>query len=148
MNKSLTRLLPVLLLALSLPLAASASEKTHRVILQVNDNDADRMNLVLNNASNVIAYYQEKNEPVEVEIVTYGPGLIMLIEGKSPVAERIKSFGQSYDNIGFKACANTRAKMEKKSGKKVMLLSEAKIVPSGVIHAVERQEQGWSYIKP
>ncbi len=52
----------------------------------LDDNDPKRMNLVLNNAANVDAYYKAKGEEVEIEIVTYGPGLNMLIDGKSPVA--------------------------------------------------------------
>jgi len=27
-------------------------------------------------------------------------------------------------------------------------MPQAKMVPSGVVHLVERQEQGWSYIRP
>jgi len=38
--------------------------------------------------------------------------------------------------------------MSKKSGKEVVLVSQAKMVPSGVIHLSERQEMGWTYIKP
>ena len=34
------------------------------------------------------------------------------------------------------------------AGKKVALLPEAKIVPSGVVHMIQRQEEGWSYIRP
>jgi uncharacterized protein len=28
------------------------------------------------------------------------------------------------------------------------LISEAKIVPSGVVRVMELQEQGWTYVKP
>ncbi len=150
MNHHPLRLLPLLLIvAMLLPLGqALAAEKSHRVVLQVNDNDPDRMNLALNNAANLIAYYQDKGEPVQVEVVAYGPGLIMLVEGRSPVAERVKSFGQNFDNVSFNACGNTKANMTKKTGKEVVLLPEAKVVPAGVVHIMERQEQGWSYVKP
>ena len=40
---------------------------------------------MLNNASNINKYYQDKGEEVEIEIVAYGPGLTMLVPGKSPV---------------------------------------------------------------
>jgi uncharacterized protein len=33
------------------------------------------MNLALNNATNVIENYRARNEDVDVDIVTYGPGL-------------------------------------------------------------------------
>ncbi len=66
---------------LSIALAApglAADVKTHRVAIQVNQNDPQVMNLALNNATNIIEYYRGKNEEVEVDIVTYGPGLHML----------------------------------------------------------------------
>ena len=83
-----------------------------------------------------------------IEIVTYGPGLNMLRADTSPVKKRIKSFGENFDNIAFRACGNTQRKMAKNEGKSIMLLPQAKNVPSGVVHLMERQEQGWSYVRP
>ncbi|RMG32941.1 MAG: hypothetical protein D6720_12420 [Gammaproteobacteria bacterium] len=139
----------MLLLALML-LASGAvlAEKVHRIVFHVDENDPKRMNLVLNNASNLNKYYQDKGEEAQIEIVAYGPGLMMLHAKKSPVKDRIKSIAQNFDNVAFRACANTMAKMKRKTGKAVPLVPEAKIVPSGVVHLVERQEQGWSYIRP
>ena len=79
--------------ALSIALATSAlaaDGKTHRVAIQVDQNDPAVMNMVLNNATNVIEYYRAKNEDVDVEIVAYGPGMHMLRADTSPVADRIK----------------------------------------------------------
>jgi intracellular sulfur oxidation DsrE/DsrF family protein len=72
----------------------------------------------------------------------------MLIPGKSPVAERVESISQNYENVSFRACSNTLAKMSKKAGKDIQLMPQAKMVPSGVIHLVQRQEEGWSYLRP
>ena len=38
--------------------------------------------------------------------------------------------------------------MGKKADKSVPLLPQAKMVPAGVIHLMERQEQAWSYVRP
>ena len=38
--------------------------------------------------------------------------------------------------------------MKKKSGKDVPLLPQANIIPSGVVHLVQRQEEGWACIRP
>ncbi len=130
------------------PLSATSKDGTHRVVIHVDDNDPKRMNMALNNAANVDAYYKAKAEQVTIEVVAYGPGLMMLHAAKSPVKKRITSFGQNFENISFKACGNTHRKMSKKAGKKVVLLPEAKIVSSGVVHMIQRQEEGWSYIRP
>jgi len=130
------------------PVTAAPKDGVHRVVIHVDDKDPKRMNMALNNAANVDAYYKAKGEQVQIEVVAYGPGLIMLHAAKSPVKKRITSFGQNFDNISFKACGNTHRKMSKKAGKKVVLLPQAKMVSSGVVHMIQRQEEGWSYIRP
>ncbi len=130
------------------PTIAAPKDGVHRVVLHLDDNDPKRMNLVLNNAANIDAHYKAKGEEVQIEIVAYGPGLMMLHAGKSPVKKRVASFGQNFNNIAFRACGNTHKKMSKKAGKTVPLLPQAKMVPAGVVWMMERQEQGWTYIRP
>jgi uncharacterized protein len=122
--------------------------KPHRLILQVNSNEPAMMNLALNNASNVVQYYKDLGEKVSVEVVTFGPGLHMLREDTSPVKARIETLALSSPEISFKACGNTRENMSKAESKEIRLISEAKIVTSGVVRVMELQEQGWTYVKP
>jgi len=138
--------LSMLAVVASVTPAAAHKAGVHKLVIHVDDNDKGKMNLALNNAANLDAYYKAKGEELTVEIVAYGPGLHMFREDTSPVKDRIKSFGQNYDNISFRACANTLKKMSKKAP--VKLVAEAKMTPSGVVHLMERQEQGWSYIRP
>ena len=138
---------------LSMPLVSgslAADAKPHRVSIQVDQNDPQVMNLALNNATNVIEYYRGKNEDVEVDIVTYGPGLHMLRDDTSPVKDRIKRLKELTfpGKIQFSACNNTKQGMEKAEGKAVSIISDATLVPSGVVHLMELQEQGWSYVRP
>ncbi len=103
---------------------------------------------MLKNASNINNYYMDKGEEATIEIVAYGPGLTMLVPGKSPVAERVTSISQNFESVSFKACVDTPAKMSAKAGKDIELMPQAQMVPSGVVHLVERQAEGWSYIRP
>ena len=125
-----------------------AAEKPHRLILQVNSNEPAMMNLALNNASNVVEYYKDLGEEVSIEVVTFGPGLHMLRDDTSPVKARIEALALSSPEISFKACGNTRENMSKVEGKEIPLISEAKVVKSGVVRVMELQEQGWTYVKP
>ena len=124
--------------------------KPHRVVIQVNQNDPAVMNLALNNASNIIDYYRSKKEDVSVDIVTYGPGLHMLRADTSPVKDRLARLKDSAfpSTVQFSACNNTKQNMEKSEGHPIEVVKEASIVPSGVVHAMEMQEKGWSYIRP
>jgi intracellular sulfur oxidation DsrE/DsrF family protein len=124
--------------------------KAHRLLIQVDQNDPAVMNLALNNATNVIEYYRAKGQDVNVDVVTYGPGLHMLRDDTSPVKDRIKSLKDLAfpSKIQFSACNNTKEGMEKKEGHPINVLSEATIVPSGVVRLMELQEKGWSYVRP
>jgi uncharacterized protein len=121
---------------------------THKVAIQVNQNDKGVMDLALNNAKNVVEYYKAKGETVAVEIVTYGPGLHMLRADTSPVKERIAPMSLENPNIAFIACGNTQANQAKAEGKAVTLLSEAKVMPSGVVRLMELQKQGYCLSLP
>src|SRR6266436_3936403 len=136
--------------ALAVDPKTNGSEKPHRLVIQVDQNDPAVMNLALNNATNVIEYYREKGQEVAVDVVTYGPGLHMLRADTSPVQDRIKQLKNVAfpSRIQFSACNVTREGMEKKEGHPIDIMSDAVVVPSGVIHLMESQEAGWSYIRP
>jgi len=128
----------------------AAEDKSHHVAFHVDQNDPDVMNQTLNNATNVIEYYRARNEEVDVDIVTYGPGLNMLRADTSPVQDRIKQLKDMVfpGKIQFSACNVTKTGMEKREGHAISIVPGASIVASGVVHLMELQEKGWSYIRP
>lgn len=129
--------------------ATKANAKAaHKVAIQVSENDKAQMNLALNNARNIIEFYKGKGESVAIEIVTYGPGLHMLRADTSPVKDRISPMALENPNLKFIACANTQANQSKAEGKEVTLISEATVMPSGVVRLMELQNQGYAYIRP
>src|ERR1041385_4249976 len=100
----LLRLLPLLLLFMA---SAALADGPHRLALQISDNDAAKMNAVLNVAANVSKYYSDKGEEIEIQVVAFNAGLNMLRQDKSPVLTRLNSFKQGMPNVAFKACENT-----------------------------------------
>ena len=132
------------------PVHDKSDKAVHHLLIQVDQNDPAVMNLALNNATNIIEYYRSKGKDVAVDVVTYGPGLHMLRADTSPVQDRIKQLKNFAfpSTIQFSACNVTREGMEKKEGHPIDIMSDAVIVPSGVIHLMESQENGWSYIRP
>jgi uncharacterized protein len=138
------------LAALTFAVPGQAADKGHRIAFQVDQNDPAVMNLVLNNVSNLLEYYHSKGEQAQIEVVAYGPGLNMLREDKSPVKDRLKRIksGSFPSSVAFSACHNTMMGMEKHEGHPIPIVSEAKVVPAGVVRLTELQEQGWSYIRP
>ncbi len=149
------RLVSVLAVVLTLAglaiAAAAADKKEHRIVVQVDQNDPQVMNLVLNNVQNMLDYYNGKNEPAQVEVVAYGPGLTMLRDDTSPVKDRLMRMtkdGSFPAKLQFSACHNTMMGMEKREGHPIPIVSAAKIVPAGVVRITELQEKGWTYLRP
>jgi intracellular sulfur oxidation DsrE/DsrF family protein len=132
----------------AMTITAQAEETVHKLAIQVDQNDPAIMNLALNNAQNVKSYYEGKGEKVQIEIVAFGPGLNIYVAGTSPVKDRISAMSLESPEITFSACQNTLHGMEKKAGKKVPLVSEATIVPSGVVRLMELQDEGYAYVRP
>jgi hypothetical protein len=140
----------VALLSMAFASAAFAEGKTHHLVVHVDQNDPQVMNMALNNVTNVIEYYRNRNEEVNVEVVAYGPGLHMLRADTSPVQDRVKHLKDMTfpGTIQFSACNVSKMGMEKTEGHAIAILPDATIVPSGVIRLMELQEQGWSYVRP
>ena len=128
--------------------AKSNSVKINKLAIQVDENKPEVMNLVLNNAKNVLEHYKARGEKVVIEIVAYGPGLHMLREDTSPVKQRVAEMSLAEPDLAFIACGNTQTNQSKQEEKPVVLISEAKVVPSGVVRLMELQGQGYAYIRP
>src|SRR5262245_10872691 len=92
---TLARLLALIVVLFAFPALA---EGPHRLSLQVSDNDADKMNAVLNVAANVSRFYADKGEEVEIQVVAFNAGLHMLRADTSPVQPRLRSFRASMPN--------------------------------------------------
>jgi len=83
--------------------------KTHRVVVQVTQNDPAVMNMALNNVENLVSYFHDKGEKIEIEIVAYGAGLNMMRSDTSPVKDRLTALSGN-KSITFSGCGNTLAK--------------------------------------
>ena len=110
------------------------------VVIQVSENNPAIWNLALNNAENVQEALGKDN--VNIEIVAYGPGLNML-KFDSEAAPRLKK--AEADGVGLMACGTTMKKMKVTEKD---LASGVKVVPGGVIEIMNKQREGWAYIKP
>src|SRR3977135_491306 len=95
------------LVLLPLAFAPASAAGTHKLALQVSDNDPVKMNAALNVAANVSKYYSDKGDEVEIQIVAFNAGLHMLREDTSPVKTRIDSVAKSIPNVSYKACKET-----------------------------------------
>ena len=120
--------------------AQASTTPKNRVVMQVSDADPGKWNLALNNARNLQADLGAGN--VAIEIVAYGPGIGML-KSDSVVATRIgEALGQG---VKLEACENT---MRGQKLTKADMIDGIDYVPAGVVEIMQRQQQGWAYLRP
>ena len=142
----LSRGLAAFVLALLVAAAGTAAAEipagaaANRVVMQVSDNDPAKWNLALNNARNLQADLGARN--VEIEIVAYGPGIGML-KADSVVGNRIQEALGS--GVKVLACENT---MRAQKLVKDDMLNGVGYVGAGVVEIMQRQQQGWAYLRP
>jgi len=130
----------LLLLALFIGYTAHAQDKPthHRIVMQLTSGDS----LVHKNLMKQLRNMKEAAPTMQLEIVCHGPGMDLLMSDRSIVAPKVKEFAAQ--GIVFLACENT---IKERNLDRSKVLPEAGYVKAGIIHIVERQEQGWSYIK-
>lgn len=119
---------------------AQAAPVKNRIVFQVSDNDPAKWGLTLNNVQNVQADLGAEN--VDQEIVVYGPGIAML-KADSPLAQRIA--GALKNGVKVVACETT-LKAQKLTY--ADMLPNIGYVPAGVVELMQKQQQGYAYIRP
>ena len=130
----------VALAAASLGATAQDATKKVRVVVQVSEADPARWNLVLNNVKNLQDDLGAAN--VEIEVVAYGPGIGMLkldAVSNSRVSDAIKA------GVQIAACENT---MRNQKLARADMHPNVSYVPAGVTEIVQRQRDGWAYLRP
>jgi len=135
-----------LLLALS-PSLAQESDKPFaeaHIVLQLADADDATQARVLSVANNLIKHYGGPDF-VDIEVVTYGPGISLLYPDNANV-DRIASL--MANDVRFVGCLNTLDTIERKTGKRPKLIPEVITVQTGVARLVERAQQGFVVIRP
>lgn len=137
------RLARVVAVALAVLLSACAqmpAATKHRLVVQVSDDSPKTWNQALNNAANVQSELGKDN--VDIRIVVYGNGIGML-KLDSEVAGRVK---QTVDRgIAVVACENT---MKGRKITRADMLPYGGYVKAGIVEIMQRQQDGYAYVRP
>lgn len=121
--------------------AAAPSARTLKgVVIQVSKNDRAEWDMALLNARNVRRAYGE--QPMEVEIVAYGPGLSML-RNDSPVSADLEQAQR--DGVKLLACGNTMRATHTTREELNWLVD---VVPAGIVEIMQKQNEGYAYVRP
>lgn len=110
------------------------------VVIQVSENDPAKWQMALINARNVRKAYGEKR--LGIEIVAYGPGLEMF---KTDSAVKAGMEQAAREGVKLLACGNTMSMMQVP---RAALNQSVEVVPAGVVEIMERQRDGYAYVRP
>lgn len=111
------------------------------MIFHLDEDDDYRANLTFNNIENLLVDLGHDN--VEIELVTYARGVNILRKNSSSYSNRIEKLISN--GVNFAACSNTTRAMNLHAKD---LIDGSVIVSSGIGELVQKQAQGWLYIRP
>jgi intracellular sulfur oxidation DsrE/DsrF family protein len=134
------------LAALAVPASAQSQSpatggpaKKYRVVLHVSDPEPRGWNQTLNNALQLTKNAGKQN--VEIEVVAIGMGIGMLKQGSHSAELVAAALAQ---DVKVLACGVTmKALMLEKED----MLPNIGYVPGGLIEILDRQREGWLYVK-
>lgn len=115
-----------------------APKTKHKIVFQLTTNDTLAHKALMKQLTNIKSVAPE----TKIEVVCHGPGLDMLVSGKTTVLKGIQSAKEK--GVEFMACEFS---IKERKVEKSTIISEAGFVAAGIIEIVSKQEQGWSYIK-
>ena len=118
-----------------------AIDHPRQLVFSIDTIDEKIANHVISTVNNVIKFYRPEN--TEVVVVMYSQGVKLLRKkGNSDIRKRIEAL-MTYD-IEFVACENS---MRTLGIKKKELIEDISFGTAGIVEIIERQLQGFIYIK-
>ena len=112
----------------------------YKVIVHVGDAEPAKWNVALNNVANLQKELGSAN--IDIEVVAINAGLGML-KADSPVGNRVADALKS--GVVIVACENS---MRGQKLAREDMLNDIGYVKAGVVELMERQRQGYAYIRP
>lgn len=111
-----------------------------KAVVHINFEDHERQAGGLRNIANIL---DGAGNDSAIEVVCHGKGIGLLLEEQSAHTSQIAKLAGA--GVSFLACRNT---LESQSLPATALLAPVKVVPSGAIHVIERQQAGYAYFRP
>jgi uncharacterized protein len=120
----------------------TAFERPHRVVMHLNSGDEKVQRGALNNIRHL--YQEIGRDRLQLELVVHGAGLSLLMKDRTRFGQELARLNAEY-NANYTACSNT---MKAMNVTRADLIDEVAETVPAMVRLMERQEQGWAYIKP
>lgn len=117
------------------------------LMLHVSTANPNKLNIVLNEAEALLKQYADSSRKLKLEILANSEGLALVSDSGKNYNKQLQKLQQKYDNLAVVVCGETLKKIQRTQGRKLNLLPNTNVVPSAINQIVNRQQNGWSYIR-
>jgi intracellular sulfur oxidation DsrE/DsrF family protein len=115
--------------------------KQYQAIFHVSEESIDDITFALKNIINLLNDLGDEN--VDVELLVNGPAVKAFTSEQGELSELLRQVLER--DVDLALCNNALKLFDLNPD---IMLSEARVVPSGVGELVKRQTEGWAYIRP
>ena len=122
-----------------LPVLTMAQTAAYRVIFDITSGDTAAHKTVIRQIRGI----SQSRPDAQLEVAIYSDALGMVMKDKSIIADAVQELS-SNKKASFKVCAAT---MKRHNVDKSQLIAGVDIVPDAIYEIVNKQHQGWGYIK-
>lgn len=129
----------IILFGILLASQGFSQEKPVRIVFDVTSANPAVHEATLRHVTEMSKNYHDS----KFQVVLYGGSINMVHNEKSSVLEEIKLL-TSNENVAFAICEQT---MKRKNVRADQLIPGVIIVPDGILEIIQKQQQGWGYIK-
>lgn len=125
----------------------TSEDSVTKVLVHLTSADIDSGMNTLNNLQLLLEDYDNKQQQVRVEVIANGKGIQLLDAGNSVISQRIKQLTSDYHNLTIAACKYSIQQLRISKGLIIDLIPQVRVIDSGVVEVIKRQNEGWNYIR-
>ena len=116
-----------------------AQEKPVKIVFDVTSSNTKVHESTIRHVKAMSSAYPDS----KFEVVMYSGAMDMVLKNKSVVADDLEMLAKK-DNIDFVICEGT---MKRHNVDSTQLITGVRSVPDGILEIIEKQKEGWGYIK-
>ncbi|MBV8251453.1 MAG: DsrE family protein [Chitinophaga sp.] len=113
-----------------------------QVVFQITSTAEDAHKAMLGQLHNLLDYCRNQHKDIRIEVVVHGQAYGLLLRAEGPLVLRVQALAEQ--GVRWLICRNT---LNGNDIKDSMLFPFVEVVPAGIAHLVERQQEGWAYIR-
>lgn len=129
---------PLLLVFAQLTWAQKERTEPRQILFQLTTSDTLAHKALMKQVNNILSVAPDS----KIEIVCHGPGIGMLQTKKTVVAPKVEEFKKN--GVVFTVCEFS---LKERQVSREEILPQAQYVPAGIIHIVDQENSGWTYVK-